>query len=282
MGEGVVMTIIEAFDKFKKSKTWSGFSAQTQRQYTYLIENTLDYGYQGSSMGYVSLHELTNEWAEWLFSTVSRKGVTVAQQTRTAYNAMLKEMGVDSPFHTAHLKAAGKEVCALADILKLLNTAYTTFKYRNIGLILHLTYATGQPAPKIAMLTWDDIDFFEMEIEVDGKRIPIDAGIHGMLEKQQEDFGFQPYVAPSPFPTRQGYVPYGKSQLSRTMNKLKKDAGFTEANHLLNVAEIRRAGLIARMADGATRDDVLFISEGHDSTSLLRMYKDAGLDKHSA
>jgi integrase len=281
MGEGVSMNIVEAYDYFRTTESWKYFSAQTKRQYGYLIEHTLEYKYKGADLAYLSIEELDKDWAEWLFRKVSAKGTTVAQQTRTAYNAMLREVGVDSPFHAAALKAAGKKVCREKDIIKLLDTAYNSFNYRNIGIIIQLVYATGQAAGTIAQLTWDDVDFMEMELDVGGRRVPYGADIQQLLTSQQKDFGFQKYVAPSPFPTKQGYVAYGDTQFSRTLGKLKKEAGFKPLDRI-NIGEIRRAGLIARVSMGSSRDEIKSLAEDASTHMLLSIEKDAGVDNSTA
>jgi len=276
------MKIKTLFNNFRKSEAWSTFSDQTRRQYGYLTENALDTLVGGDAFGNMEVKDFlsTTDFAEDLYSRVSVKGVTVANQTRVAVNAMLRWAGHESPFHKAALVAAGKEVCSKEDIVQLLNTGYGQFKYRNISLLVHLVYLTGQQVHKLCTLTWDDVDLLDMSMTVDGVRVEMDADVHKMLTDQEEDFGFQPYVAPSPFPTKQGYVPYGQTQFSRTLNKLKREAGFPPS-HRLNIAEIRRAGLIARVENGADADELRAIDSTLNTRAILRIKRDAGVDNIS-
>jgi len=276
------MKIKTLFNNFRKSDAWATFSDQTRRQYNYLTEGALLTLVGGDSFGNMEVKTFlsTTDYAEDLYTRVSVKGVTVANQTRVAINAMLRWAGYESPFHKAALIAAGKEVCSTQDIVQLLNTGYGQFKYRNVSLILHLVYLTGQPAHKITHLTWDDVDLLGMSMTVDGVRVEMDADVHKMLTDQEEDFGFQPYVAPSPYPTKQGYVPYGQTQFSRTLNKLKREAGFPPS-HRLNIAEIRRAGLIARVENGADADELRAIDSTLNTRAILRIKRDAGVDNIS-
>lgn len=241
------MTLLDMHEKFTNSSEFVRYSEQTQRQYNYLLLNAFMSDFNGGAMGMLEWDQVTPNVAGAMYTEVSRNGATAANQFKTAFNAMCKTLGIESPMKAVKTITAGKESINPDMIRDLLTVAYSQFKWRNAGLLIQLTYEQGQPINKLTQCTWDDVDLDAETITVDGITVPLCADMVEMLKQQKEDFGFQPYVAPNPHPTREGYPPYGMSQLSRTLKKIKQAANLPVE---LNVAEIRRLGLVAMVRDG--------------------------------
>ena len=229
------------------------YSEQTQRQYNYLLSNAMSEYYLNNHIGDIKYEDVTSDVAEKLYTHISTRGTTAANQFRVAFNAMCKGLGVPSPMQNINRLSAGKQSITAEHLAKLLNAAYSEFKWRNIGLLLQLTYEQGQPINKLTHCTWDDVDLDNETLTVDGITTPLSSDMVDMLKQQKEDFGFQQYIAPSPHPTREGYPAYGMSQLSRTLKKVRLKAGISND---VNVAEIRRLGLAAMLRDGFGEDEV--------------------------
>lgn len=247
------MNLDELYNKFRSTAEWSHYSAQTQRQYGYLLLNAFQEQFGDRPMGELLLSEIDETVAGSMYSHVSQRGTTVANQFRTAFNAMCKCLGVESPMRSITPLSVGKKTVTEDQLRTLLKVAYSQFKWRNVGLLVQLTYEQGQSITPLSQCTWDDLDLEEGTLTVNGILTHLSDDMQEMLAQQKEDFGFQPYIAPNPHPTREGYPPYGASQLSRTLRKIKQSANLPED---LNVAEIRRMGLVAMLRDGFDEEDV--------------------------
>ena len=264
------MTLEEAYNQFLQSDKYKSYSPQTQRQYGYLLYNAFVSQLNGKRIGEIHMDSMDTTTAEQVFRHVSVNGTTAASQFRVAFNAMCKHLNIPSPMKCIQPEYAGKTEAVEAELSKLLSTAYSTFKWRNIGLIIQLTYEQGQPMNKVALCTWDDFDEATGVLVVDGLATNLSASMTEMLKEQKEDFGFQQYIAPSPFPTKNGYVPYGETQLSRTMRKLKAEAGVD--THV-NATEIRRLGLAAMLKHGYSEEEVKsLMKEREDTAGFRRMF----------
>ena len=64
------------------------------------------------------------------------------------------------------------------------------------------------------LLTWDAIDFDNARVFIEQSKrkaevhLPIEEDLLDMLTQQEQDFGFQPYVVPRPYPINGEYKPY--------------------------------------------------------------------------
>jgi hypothetical protein len=247
------MTLWDMYKEFVNSYEYAQYSTQTQRQYGYLLANSFDKHFEGVAMGNISVDDVDTAMAGRMFTHVSKSGVTAAKQFRTAFNAMYKYTGIESPMKGATFEAAGKRESLESQLKDLLTVAYSQFKWRNAGLLMQLTYEQGQPINRLALCTWDNVDLDAGILEVDGVITKLSDDMREMLAQQKEDFGFQQYIAPNPHPTREGYPAYGGSQLSRTIRKIKQ-AGHIKGD--INVSEIRRLGLSRMLADGMDEEEV--------------------------
>lgn len=264
------MTLWDMYEEFIKSDAYTKYAPQTQRQYNYLLGNALDEYMEGASIGSMSYADIDKDTAEKLYTHISTRGTTAANQFRVAFNAMCKALGVASPIQNIKRMSAGKQTITSEHLRKLLEAAYSEFKWRNVGLLLQLTYEQGQPINKLTHCTWDDVDLDNETITVDGITTSLSADMVEMLTQQKKDFGFQEYVAPSPHPTREGYPPYGMSQLSRTLKKVRAKVGLSND---INVAEIRRLGLAAMLKDGMDEKSVKNIMHEFRPENMNNFYR---------
>ena len=83
-----------------------------------------------------------------------------------------------------------------------LDTAYSQWRWRSIGLIVHMAFNWAQRIGDMRMLKWTSLDLVNNTLELEQSKrgedvfLPIQGGLIDMLRQQQNDFGFQDYVAP--------------------------------------------------------------------------------------
>jgi integrase len=159
-------------------------------------------------------------------------------------------------------------------VKQFMTTAYSDFKWRSIGLIVHMSYEWAQRVGDMRTLTWDAIDFNAQRIDLtQSKRnadvhLPISDGLCAMLQQQKEDFGFQPYVTPKPVPVAGAYVPYTVDNIDQAINDVKKAAGLPKK---LTAMDLRRTAITEMIEGGADLAHIMQVS-GHRSPDSVTPY----------
>lgn len=155
-----------------------------------------------------------------------------------------------------------------------LETAYSKWSYRSIGLIVHMAYEWGQRIGDMRLLKWDDIDFEQERVDItQSKRgaevhLPIDDGLLNMLIQQKKDFGFQPYVAPHVKPKNGAYPPYDDIEVHQYVNRVKNYAGLPEE---LQARDLRRTAITEMAEAGVDLAGIMQVS-GHQNPNSVKPY----------
>jgi integrase len=155
-----------------------------------------------------------------------------------------------------------------------LTTAYGDYRYRNIGLIVHMAYEWCQRIGDIRVMTWNALDLDEQKVTIkQSKRgatvhLPITKNLTQMLRDQKEDFGFQPYVVPNVRPNDNAYVPYLDTSISGLINEVKVLAGLPEE---IKAWDLRRTGITELVEAGADSFHIMQVS-GHKSINSVKPY----------
>ena len=155
-----------------------------------------------------------------------------------------------------------------------LDTAYSDFRWRSIGLIVHMAYDWGQRVGDVRLLTWDSLDLNECRIDLtQNKRnaevhLPISQGLCAMLRQQKEEFGFQEYVVPRVKPRAGAYTPYDKEEISLHINKILEEANLPKE---LTAMDLRRTAVTEMMEGGVDLAGIMQVT-GHQNTASVKPY----------
>ena len=155
-----------------------------------------------------------------------------------------------------------------------LDTAYSDFRWRSIGLIVHMAYDWGQRVGDIRLLTWNSLDLNQCRIDLtQSKRnaevhLPISQGLCSMLRQQKEEFGFQEYVAPRVKPRAGAYTPYDKEEISLHINKILAEANLPKE---LTAMDLRRTAVTEMMEGGVDLAGIMQVT-GHQNTASVKPY----------
>jgi integrase len=155
-----------------------------------------------------------------------------------------------------------------------LDTAYSDFKWRSIGLIVHMSYECAQRVGDMRVLTWDKVDLDAQRIDLtQSKRgadvhLPIPEALTAMLQQQKEDFGFQTYVAPKTTPVAGAYVPYPVDQIDAAINEVKDAAGLPKN---ITAMDLRRTAITEMVEGGADLAQIMQVS-GHRNPGSVKPY----------
>ena len=155
-----------------------------------------------------------------------------------------------------------------------LDTAYSDFKWRSIGLIVHMSYEWAQRVGDMRLLQWSSLDLEAQRIDLtQSKRnaevhLPITDDLTAMLKQQQEDFGFQEYVAPKTKPVAGSYVPYAIDHIDDAINEVKREAGLPKH---ITAMDLRRTAITEMAEAGVDAIGIRQVS-GHASLASVTPY----------
>ena len=181
-----------------------------------------------------------------------------------------------NPFTVVRKRATErrKVVWSKEDVTKLLDAAYSDFSTRNIGLIAHMAYEWCQRVGDMRLLTWDAIDFEQRRVLIQQSKrnaevqLPIEDDLYGMLVQQEQDFGFQQYIAPRPKPRNGVYEPYTLYKLPLYARKLMDDAGLSSE---LRLSDLRRTGTTEMVEAGVGIGQIMSVT-GHANPQSVKPY----------
>jgi len=275
------MKLYQVADEYYLSHDYKNLRQETKTHYEYCINSALATPVEGVVIGEVDCTNLSTKQAKLAYDIWCDRGISTANHimatARILYNyAMRMEHCFINPFTVVRKRATKprKVVWSRGDVTKLLDAAYSDFSTRNIGLIAHMAYEWCQRVGDMRVLTWDAIDFEQKRVIIlQSKRdaqveLPIDDDLYGMLIQQEQDFGFQPYVAPRPTSYRGVYEPYTMYKLPLHARKLMDDAGLSKE---LRLSDLRRTG-VTEMVDAEVGIGQIMSVTGHADPQSVKPY----------
>ena len=268
-------------DAYLKSRDFDRLTA-SQDQYRYWLRVLLETEYEGKPVGQLEYAKLTAPQAQQVYDLLSDRGVTFANRicavARKVYNFGMKYGVVDkNPWSMIQTEVPKprKVMWQQEDVRAFLNTAYGSFKTRGIGLIAHMAYEWAQRIGDMRLLTWDKIDFENRVLHLEQSKrravvhLPISDDLFSMLEQQNGEFDWQPYVAPNVNArTDKGYAPYGLEVVSRVAKKVIIEAGIDPE---LRLADLRRTATTEMVEAGVGIAQIMQVT-GHQSPQSVTPY----------
>ena len=155
-----------------------------------------------------------------------------------------------------------------------LETAYSQWKWRSIGLIVQMGYEWGQRVGDLRLLTWDALDLDKKRMDLEQSKrgadvhLPISDPLLHVLVQQKESFGFQQYVAPQVHAADGAYKPYPKETLFKHVNDIKREAGLPDE---LTAMDMRRTVITEMVEAGVDVTQIKQVS-GHTGINSLTPY----------
>ena len=282
------MNVEKLVSDYYKSYEYKQLRDETKKQYQYFIDAMLN----------TKCHSVTNGGGETLLRQLKCKDVTT-KMAKTAYNdwcergiptanhimacarivfshGMREELCLTNPFSVVQKRASErrKVLWGREDVQRFLDVAYSDFNTRNIGLIAHMAYEWCQRLGDMRVLQWDNIDFDTQTVHIEQSKrradvhLPISDELCEMLKQQEEDFGFQPYVAPSPFAVKGAFKPYTIKSLPTYGRKIMDKAGLSRE---LRLSDLRRTGTTEMVEAGVGIAQIMSVT-GHANPQSVKPY----------
>jgi len=225
----------------------------------------------------VRYKHMTIAYDDWLDNSGIRAANYIATCVSIVLNYSIKYEAIPhNPMALVKkVKTKPRKVMWQPEQVKLfLDTAYSDFKWRSIGLIFHMAYELAQRVGDMRNLTWKSIDFANKRMNLEQSKrgaevhLPISESLLKMLVQQKEDFDFQDYVAPRTSPKNNSYSHYTLNEISKLINEVKDEANLPKE---LQVRDLRRTAITEMVEAGVDLVSIMQVS-GHQSVASVQPY----------
>jgi len=268
-------TVQQLIDKYYTSNDFKMLRDRTKKDYQYFL------GVMCDSFGDVNFDKLTSKQAKHAYEEWVERGISFANHICTV-SSIVYRYAIDmeytkvNPFASVRRKTPvqRKVVWTEDDVRQFLDTAYSEFQWRSLGLIVHMAYEWCQRLGDMRLLTWDNFDLDERKLYLEQSKrraevtLPIEDDLLEMLVQQEQDFGFQPYVVPRTTPVQGQYHPYSMERLSKAGRAVMRQAGLSEE---LRLMDLRRTGTTQMVEAGVPMGQIMSVT-GHSNPQSVKPY----------
>lgn len=158
-------------------------------------------------------------------------------------------------------------------VQKFVETAFSKWQWRSMGIIGLLCYEFAQRPRDIANLRWEDIDWDKRQVTIrQSKRgvtvyVPLSDELLSVLRNQYQDFKFQEWVAPQ---LRQdnAFRPYTNNLMNKQFRDILFEAGLPED---LKLGKLRNTAITEMVEAGVDITNLKQVT-GHRDISSLNPY----------
>ena len=275
------MNLKELSEKYYLSSDFNSLADKTKVDYQYCCSRLLDTEVDGNFMAEICLTKLNGAMARRGYEVWLSRGTfsanAICSVARKIYSFAM-EMGYaeTNPFSTFKRKATQvrKVVWTKEQVKQFLDTAYSKFRWRNMGLIVQMSYEWCQRVGDMRMLEFENIDFDKQILNLEQSKrralvhLPISDELTEMLQQQHQEFGFQKYVAPYPYPFKGLYKTYSLTRLSKVARDV---MNASELPKELRIADLRRTGTTEMVEAGVPMGQIMSVT-GHANPSSVKPY----------
>ena len=271
-----------AVDEYLHTRQFASLAASTQKGYETSLQAFCRMTVGGRTLGNISIKNInvplcTEVYDTWELDTSTANANHNARIFSVLMNYLINmEKITSNPMARVHKRTSEPRsvIWTHDQVLSFLDTAFTNFEFRNIGLIVLMCYEWGQRPIDIRNLTWDQIDLdAEVVTITQTKRgatveLPIPDNLMSMLRQQKEDWDFQPYVVPHHRPQDSAYRPLTVSQMSGLLAEVKAIAQLPDD---LRVGDLRKTAIVQMIESGVDHLAIQSVS-GHKNVQSLNPY----------
>jgi|TARA_R110000744_G_scaffold322065_1_gene428071 integrase len=226
--------------------------------------------------GNIKVRHLTQAYEAWLSVGVRTANYRKSVLSATWKHSMRHDVMTHDP--VALIETTSEEVRRVMwsreQLQTFLSVSYGDFRWRSIGLIVHMAYDWGQRVGDMRVLKWDRLDLTQCRLDLtQSKRnaevhLPISESLCSMLRQQKEDFGFQDYVAPNVKIGEAVLKTYTKVEIGIKINEVLAKANLPMH---LTAMDLRRTA-VTEMMEGAVDLGGIMQVTGHKNIASLKPY----------
>lgn len=268
-------TIDDLIEVYMGSPQYLALRGQTQKNYEYNLTRA------SKTIGAIKLKNLLVSDCKMAYQEWLQRGVRTANIISTIMSVVLNfgeelEVLTKNPMRlVSKMKEKQRKVMwTQSQVRVFLDCAYGEFKWRSVGLIVHMAYEFAQRVGDMRLLEWKNLELVlgTLHLVQSKKRaevsMPIQEDLRKMLLLQQQDFGFQKYVTPHVYPKNGTYRPYTDVEVSPIVNEIKSACGLPAE---LQAMDMRRTAITEMVEAGVDTTQIMSVS-GHNSPNSMSPY----------
>jgi len=278
-----VKTLRDLVSFYLHSPRFGALQGKTQKNYESHLTKMLDTKIpsKGKTLGDMRIKMLrvphvTECYEQWLQIGVPTANRRMAVLSVCWRYAMQLELVLIDPISPVSKRSTGprRVLWTREQVKTFLDTAYSKFEYRSMGLLVHMAYEWGQRVGDIRTLRWEALDLDAQRIDLtQSKRkadvhLPISDNLAGMLRQQHADFGFQEYVVPHTKPRAGAYSPYREEEICNHINKIKDEANLPSD---ITAMDLRRTAVTEMLEGGVDMAGIMQVT-GHRNPNSVTPY----------
>ena len=269
--------VMHIISYYLSSKQFASLSHNSQKKYEYELARV-----SRSDIGHVPLSKLTAKVCkEYYEDLLTQHSVAKSNEISRLFSVVINfarslDLINDNPM--AKVKKLRHEpytpIWTQAQVEVFLDTAFTKFEWRNVGLLVMMCYEWAQRPTDICHMTWDNLDLDAARMQVrQSKRgaevkMPIEEPLLSMLKEQKKDWGFQRLVIPYHRSSDSAYIPLKPETFGPILREIKKECGLPEE---LKIGHLRKTAITEFVAAGVDSTGIMQVT-GHKNISSLNPY----------
>jgi len=278
-----IITLKTLVKEYYLSFEFKSLREETKQHYEYFLNILLETKLPDldKELKNLPINNITTLISKHAYNHWCNRGIHLANHVmsvaRVVYNyAVTMEKIKLNPFSSVkkRIPERRKTVWTKHNVTDFLDVAYSSFKTRSVGLIAHMAYDWCQRLGDMRLLQWSNLDLKEQKMHIEQSKrraevfLPISDGLGEMLLKQQEDFGWQKYVAPQPRPIGGSYKPYSLHWLPNVAKKVMRAASLPKE---LRLSDLRRTGTVEMVDAGVSMGNIMSVT-GHANPQSVKPY----------
>jgi integrase len=280
---GPMSNLAQIYKYYINTKHFKDLSFSSQKSYINTLSGVLNTQVSNTTMGRIRIKNLTAMQCKEAYEVWSN-GVSVskANQCSRLLSVIINFcISLDMIQHNplSRIKKQHWETTSIvwqpAQVISFLDTCFTDFKWRNIGLIAFMCYEWAQRPNDIRLLKWSSVDLDNKRVTIKQTKrgatveLPMTDEIVTMLQQQKKDWDFQEYVVPFHRPSDNAYIPLKREQVSSVANEVKKACCLPSE---LKIGNLRKSGIV-EMIDAGVDHLVIMSVTGHKNIQSLNPYQ---------
>ena len=269
-------------DEYYKSLDYRSLSPATQRDYRYCLNALLSIEHRRIKFNSAVIGTIRPPNAQFAYNTWAEKGVPWANHCQAVASKVWNyaiSLGYTeaNPFSklTKRPHRPRRNVWAREDVTLFLETAYSRFQWRSVGLIVQMAYEWCQRLGDMANLTWDNYDFDQRVCKLEQSKrrarveLPATDELHDMLVQQFNEVGHQKYICPKVYMNVIiNDSPYDKCDLRRVARIIMDKAGLPLHYQIM---DMRRTGTVEMVDAGVPLTQIMSVT-GHANPQSVKPY----------
>lgn len=268
-------SLAEIAAHYMSTAHYQSLSRSTKKSYKYLFGKISD-SFGDISIEKINVARCERVYQDWIDDSIPNAKMLVRALSILYRHAMAHELVPRNPMVFVKKVTHRPKVVIWAkdQVEKFIDTAFSKWEWRNIGMLVLMCYEYAQRPIDVARLKWEHIDFDKNQITINQSKrgatvyVPMDEYMRDLLRQQHDDFSFQEWVLPQLRSIDGAYRHYNNEQFARIAREIMDHCGLSEE---LKIGKLRNTAITEMVEAGVDSTGIMQVS-GHADISSLNPY----------